>query len=358
MLTPATSRSNTHLQHALISALGAWQSANTARPCRPPRPSLPTSSSTRGTRSRPSRSVQRPFLVLSPLTTGTWQSAPGEVRDAVSFALKNGYRHIDAALIYKNEHEVGQGIKDSGVPRSEIFITSKLWNTDQGNAAEGLQKTLNALDIDNLDLYLVHWPVRLVSQASGDPLLPVLPDGSRAVDKSWDQAETWGQMEDLYSSGKVKAIGVCNWSIPYLEELKKTWKVVPAVNQCELHPFLPQHALREYCANLGILMEAYSPLGSTGAPLMSDPEIAAIAEKHGVSPATVLISYHVNKGTVVIPKSVSEKRIAANQHVINLVDEDLDVLDGLADKGKAKRINTPLWGWDLGFDDWYSPAAK
>ncbi|CAK9785786.1 aldo/keto reductase family protein [Cutaneotrichosporon oleaginosum] len=289
---------------------------------------------------------------------GTWQSMPGEVRNAVSFALKNGYRHIDAALIYKNEHEVGQGIKDSGVPRAEIFITSKLWNTHQADAAEGLQQTLEALGTDYLDLYLVHWPVRLVPQSSGDPLLPVNPDGTRSVDRTWDQAETWRQMEELYASGKVKAIGLCNWSIPYLEQLKKTWEVVPAVNQCELHPFLPQHALRNYCAELGILMEAYSPLGSTGAPLMSDTEIAAIAEAHSVSPATVLISYHVNHGTVAIPKSVSEKRIAANQTVIKLSEKEMAVLDGLAAKGKAKRINTPLWGWDLGFDDWYAPAGK
>lgn len=165
-------------------------------------------------------------------------------------------------------------------------------------------------------------------------------------------------MEELYKSGKVRAIGVCNWSIPYLEELKKTWKVVPAVNQCELHPFLPQHKLKKYCEDLGMVMEAYSPLGSTGAPLMSDPEIEAIASKNGVSPATVLISYHVNKGTVVIPKSVSEKRILANKEVIKLSDEDLAVLDGMAAKGKAKRINTPLWGWDVGFDDWYGPVSK
>jgi glycerol 2-dehydrogenase (NADP+) len=298
------------------------------------------------------------FVDRPELTAGTWQSAPGEVRSAVAFALKNGYRHIDAALIYKNEHEVGQGIKDSGVPRSEIFLTSKLWNTHQPDAAAGLQATLDALGTDYLDLYLVHWPVRLVPQATGDPLLPVLADGTRPVDRSWDQAETWRQMEAIYASGKVKAIGVCNFSIPYLEELKKTWTVVPAVNQCELHPFLPQHALRKYCADLGILMEAYSPLGSTGAPLMSDPEIAAIAEAHGVSPATVLISYHVNHGTVVIPKSVSEKRIAANQTVIKLSEAEMATLDGLAAAGKAKRINTPLWGWDLGFDDWYGPVAK
>lgn len=214
------------------------------------------------------------------------------------------------------------------------------------------------------------------------------PDGTRAVDRSWDQAETWRQMEEIYASGKVKAIGLCNWSIPYLEELKKTWKVVPAVNQVELHPFLPQHALREWCAKESILLEAYSPLGSTSkcllphplqgqlgvqcwvesgagntvadsglsdSPLLPDPEINAIANKYGVSPATVLISYHVNQGVVVLPKSVSPQRIIDNLKVIQLSKEDLSALNGMAAAGKAQRTNTPLFGWDLGFDDWYGP---
>ncbi|RMJ05053.1 hypothetical protein BHE90_011068 [Fusarium euwallaceae] len=288
---------------------------------------------------------------------GTWQSKPGEVRKAVAYALKDGYRHIDAALIYGNENEVGQGIKDSGVPREEIFLTSKLWNTHQPNVAEGLQKSLDALGVDYLDLYLIHWPVRLVPNETSD-LLPVNPDGTRSVDRSWDQSETWRQMEKVYESGKVKAIGVANWSIPYLEELRKTWKVVPAVNQVELHPFLPQHELREYCEKLGILLEAYSPLGSTGAPIMSDDEIQKIADKNGVSAATILISYHVNKGVVVLPKSVTEKRISSNKGVISLSEEDLVTLDSLASKGKAKRINTPLWGFDLGFADWYGPVKS
>ncbi|KAJ4185116.1 hypothetical protein NW755_008559 [Fusarium falciforme] len=288
---------------------------------------------------------------------GTWQSKPGEVRKAVAYALKDGYRHIDAALIYGNENEVGQGIKDSGVPREEIFLTSKLWNTHQPNVAEGLQKSLDALGVDYLDLYLIHWPVRLVPNETSD-LLPVNPDGTRSVDRSWDQSETWRQMEEVCKSGKVKAIGVANWSIPYLEELRKTWKVVPAVNQVELHPFLPQHELREYCEKLGILLEAYSPLGSTGAPIMSDDEIQKIADKNGVSAATILISYHVNKGVVVLPKSVTEKRISSNKEVISLSEEDLAALDSLASRGKAKRINTPLWGFDLGFADWYGPVKS
>ncbi|CAG5186709.1 uncharacterized protein ALTATR162_LOCUS11679 [Alternaria atra] len=256
-----------------------------------------------------------------------------------------------------NEHEVGQGIKGSGVPREEIFLTSKLWNTHQPNVKEGLQKSLDALGTDYLDLYLIHWPVRLVPNESSE-LLPVNPDGTRSVDREWDQSETWRQMEEVYKSGKVKAIGVANWSIPYLEKLSKTWNVVPAVNQVELHPFLPQHKLRDFCAKHNILLEAYSPLGSAGAPILSDESIQNVAKKYDVSPATILISYHVNEGVVVLPKSVHEKRIVSNKTVIELSDEDMALLDNLAANGKAKRINTPMWGWDLGFDDWYGPLAS
>ncbi|CAK7222226.1 hypothetical protein SCUCBS95973_004771 [Sporothrix curviconia] len=289
---------------------------------------------------------------------GTWQSKPGEVRKAVAYALKDGYRHIDAALIYGNEVEVGQGIVDSGVPRKDIFLTSKLWNTDHPNVAEGLEKSLKSLGVDYLDLYLIHWPVRLVPNES-HPLLPVNPDGTRAVDRAWNMSETWRQMEEVYKIGKVKAIGVANWSIPYLEDLEKSWTVVPAVNQVELHPLLPQHELRAWCHQRGILLEAYSPLGSTGAPIAADEAIQAMAAKYNVSPAAILISYHINRGDVVLPKSVSEGRITSNhKELVSLEQADLDVLNGLAAQGKAKRINTPLWGFDLGFADWYGPVKS
>ncbi|OQV07213.1 hypothetical protein CLAIMM_11678 isoform 1 [Cladophialophora immunda] len=194
---------------------------------------------------------------------GTWLAPSGEVGDAVAIALQEGYRHIDCALIYKNEAEVGEGIRRSGIPREEIFITSKLWNTFHPNAVESLRRSLEALGTDYLDLYLVHWPVRLAPNQSNE-LLPVNSDGTRAVDRNWDLAKTWAQMEDLLASGKVKAIGLCNWSIPYLEELKKVWRIKPSVNQVELHPYLPQHELVTWCRKDGILVEAYSPLGGSG----------------------------------------------------------------------------------------------
>ncbi|KAJ5833298.1 hypothetical protein N7474_001609 [Penicillium riverlandense] len=286
---------------------------------------------------------------------GTWQAKPGEVGNAVDHALKSGYRHLDCALIYQNEKEVGDAIKASGIPRKEIFITSKVWNTHQSNVAEGLAQTLKDLQTDYLDLYLIHWPVRLVANETSQ-LFPTNPDGTRSVDRSWDQHETWKQMEQVYRSGKVKAIGVSNFSIPYLEDLEKTWEVVPAVNQVELHPYCPQHALKEWCEKRDILLEAYCPLGSTSSPLLSDAEIAGIAKKYDVTPATILISYQVNRGCIVLPKSVTFSRIEDNLKVISLSKEDMDVLEGMAAAGKQQRVNTPLWGHDLGFDDWYGPG--
>ncbi|KAI1629438.1 NADP-dependent oxidoreductase domain-containing protein [Exophiala viscosa] len=289
---------------------------------------------------------------------GTWQAPPSEVEGAVATALREGYRHIDCALIYKNEAEVGEGIRQSGIPREEIFITSKLWNSFHPNAVESLNRSLKDLGTDYLDLYLVHWPVRLVPNESSE-LLPVNADGTRAIDRDWDMGKTWAQMEDILASGKVKAIGVCNWSIPYLEQLKKGWRSKPLVNQVELHPHLPQHELVEWCKKEGILVEAYSPLGGAGGPILSDPDVVSIAEKHNVSPANVLISYHVNQGVVPLVKSTSPSRLKSNLQTVSLDESDMKKLNRLSSQpGKAKRYNTPLFGWDLGFDDWYGPPKK
>ncbi|QKX54710.1 uncharacterized protein TRUGW13939_01798, partial [Talaromyces rugulosus] len=277
---------------------------------------------------------------------GTWRAESGQVGEAVKHALKSGYRHIDCALIYQNEKEVGEAVKASGVPREDIFITSKVWNTYQTDVATGLAQTLKDLQTDYVDLYLIHWPVRLVPNETS-ALFPLNPDGTRAVDRSWNQQETWRQMEAVYGSGKAKAIGVSNWSVPYLQHLEKTWTVVPAVNQVELHPYCPQHALKKWCADRGILLEAYCPLGSNDSPLLRDEEVKAIADKHNVPAATVLISYQVNRGCIVLPKSVTPARIEQNLKVITLPQEDMEVLDGMAAKGKQQRVNTPLFGHDL-----------
>ncbi|WVR06416.1 hypothetical protein IAU60_003447 [Kwoniella sp. DSM 27419] len=288
---------------------------------------------------------------------GTWQAKPGEVRGAVENALKCGYRHIDGALCYQNEKEVGQGIKDSGVPRSEIFLTSKAWSSYHDRIEECLDTTLADLGTDYLDLYLIHWPVRLAPNGT-HPLFPVKEDGSRNIDWDWDMQKTWAQMEDVLAKGKVKAIGLSNAGIPIMEHIAKTAKVTPAVNQVELHPYNPQHDFVKYCQDKGILLEAYSPLGSTSSPLHDDQDLAAIAKKHGVSTATVLISWSVNRGIVVLPKSVTPARIESNLKVIKLDEEDIEKLGKIAEGGKQKRFTSPPWGSDFGFPDWYGPGNK
>ncbi|QRW05233.1 aldo/keto reductase family protein [Ceratobasidium sp. AG-Ba] len=282
---------------------------------------------------------------------GTWQSKPEEVVNAVAHALKNGYRHIDCAFAYGNEAQVGEGIKKSGVARSEIFITSKVWSTYHRRVEESLNLTLKALGTDYLDLLLMHWPVPL-NKDGNHPLFPTLPDGTRDVDKEWTIAQTWAQLEAVLASGKVRAIGVSNCSELKLNEILPTAKIVPAVNQLELHPYNPQLKLAEFCKSKGIKLEAYSPLGSTGSPMLQDEDILAIAKKHGTSAAAVLIGYHVAKGHIVLPKSVTPERIDSNLKAAPLDASDVEKLDSLAAAGKQQRFIKPAWPIVLGFEDW------
>ncbi|KAG5644190.1 hypothetical protein DXG03_008853, partial [Asterophora parasitica] len=271
---------------------------------------------------------------------GTWQLKPEEVTNAVSYALKEaGYRHIDCAWVYGNEKGVGAGIRDSGVPRSEIFITSKLWGTWYSRVEESLDQTLADLGTDYLDLYLVHWPVPL-KPSDNLPIFP-LPDGARDVDHAWKLSDTWKQLEAVVKKGKVKAIGVSNFSVARLEELLLTAEIVPAVNQLELHLYNPEHDLIAYLKSKGIVPQAYSPLGSTNSPILTDEKVVEIANKHSVNASDVLVGYLVAKGFVVLPKSVTPSRIALNISgplvaAQKLTEEDIAELDGLAASGKQK----------------------
>jgi glycerol 2-dehydrogenase (NADP+) len=228
---------------------------------------------------------------------GTWQSAPGEVSAAVYHALKVGYRHIDAAQCYGNETEVGEGIKralsEGIVKRSEIFVTTKLWCTYHTRIQQALDLSLSKLGLDYVDLYLVHWPLAMNPNGNHD-LFPKLPDGSRDLVREHSHVTTWKGMEELITNNpdKVKAIGVSNYSKRYLEELLPQVKIVPAVNQIENHPALPQQEIVDLCKEKGILITAYSPLGSTGSPLFKAEAIVAVAERRGVTPASVLLSWH------------------------------------------------------------------
>jgi glycerol 2-dehydrogenase (NADP+) len=255
---------------------------------------------------------------------GTWQSKPNEVREAVKAALLAGYRHIDTALAYGNEHEVGQGIKDSGVPREEIWITTKLDNPWHKRVEEGITSSLKDLGVDYVDLYLMHWP----SSTDPDDLKKHYPD--------WDFTKTWAELEKLPASGRVKNIGVSNFGIKNLEKLLPGVKITPAVNQIELHPNNPSPKLLDYLKEKNIHATAYSCLGSTNSPLAKDQTLAKIAEAKGKSTAQVLLVWGLQRGTSVIPKSVTASRIEDNFKLdFTLTDEEMKALSSLPDRFKV-----------------------
>ncbi|MGC9539325.1 aldo/keto reductase [Streptomyces sp. UG1] len=241
---------------------------------------------------------------------GVWQVPDDEAQKAVGTALEAGYRSIDTAAIYGNEEGTGKAIAASGLPREDIFLTTKLWNSDQGYDAtlRAFDVSLGRLGLDYVDLYLIHWP---------------LPSQGKYVD-------TYKAFEKLHADGRIRAIGVSNFLPEHLEHLIAETSVIPAVNQIELHPHLQQRASREYHAEQGIATEAWSPLGS-GKGLLEVPAIVAIAQKHGRTPAQIVLRWHLQLGNVVIPKSVTPSRIKKNIEVFDfsLDDEDLAAISAL-----------------------------
>ncbi|KAE8375836.1 Aldo/keto reductase [Aspergillus bertholletiae] len=233
---------------------------------------------------------------------GTWQSKPGEVEKAVEAALRSGYRHIDTAAAYGNEAEVGAGIRASGVPRAEIFLTTKLHNQWHTRVSEALGQSLQKLQTTYVDLYLIHWP------CATDP------NDSTKVVPDWDYVQTWVEMQKLLETGKVKSIGVSNFGISHLERLlhHPSCRVAPAVNQIELHPNRPSPKLVAYNTAKGIHSTAYSCLGSTGSPLYQNQALLDLAQAKGRSVQQVLIRWGLQKGWSVIPKSVNADRIRDN----------------------------------------------
>ena len=250
-------------------------------------------------------------VTIPQLGFGVFLVPPGETETAVATALETGYRHIDTARAYENEGEVGAAVAASGIARDELFVTTKLWNRDQGHdaALAAFDASLSRLGLDHVDLYLIHWP---------------LPDLDRYV-------ETWKALAEIAASGRARAIGVSNFQVPHLQRLIDETGVVPAVNQVELHPNLTQEALRAFHAEHGIVTEAWSPL-ARGA-LLQDPAIGKIAAKHGRSPAQVILRWHLQIGNVVIPKSVTPTRIAENFDIISF---ELDADDVAA----VEALNT------------------
>ncbi|KAL2176919.1 Aldo/keto reductase-like protein [Thermothelomyces heterothallicus CBS 202.75] len=258
---------------------------------------------------------------------GTWQSKPGEVGRAVEAALRAGYRHIDTAFAYGNEKEVGEGIRASGVPREEIFLTTKLDNPWHKRAPEALKRSLENLGVDYLDLYLMHWP------SSTDP------DDPKKHYPDWDFVDTWREMQKLMETGKIRNLGVSNFGIKNLERLLNdpSCKIVPAVNQIELHPGNPSPKLVAYCAEKGIHCSGYSPLGSSDSPLYKNETIAAIAQAKNRTVQQVLLLWGLKKGWSVLPKSVNPDRIKANFDLDgwDLTDEEMAKIDAIPDRFKV-----------------------
>lgn len=245
---------------------------------------------------------------------GVFQIPPEETAVAVGTALEAGYRSIDTAAAYGNETGVGAAIAKSGIPQDELFVTTKLWNSDHGrdSTLRAFDASLHKLGLEVLDLYLIHWPV---------------PSRGLFV-------ETWRALEELYRDGRVRAIGVSNFTEAHLGRLLSEVEVRPVLNQVELHPYFAQTQLRAFHADREIVTEAWAPLGQ-GGPLLGDPVITALAEQHGVTPAQVVLRWHLQKGHVVIPKSVRAERIRSNLDLFGfgLSSSDISSIDGL-DRGE------------------------
>jgi 2,5-diketo-D-gluconate reductase A len=245
---------------------------------------------------------------------GVWQTPAEETERAVATALDAGYRHVDTAAGYFNEREVGKAIKDaasSGLPREDVFVTTKLWNADQGydSTLAAFDASMDRLGLEYLDLYLIHWP---------------MPAKNAFVD-------TFKAFAHLRDRGRIRSIGVSNFEPEHLRTLVDGTGIVPAVNQVELHPLLQQQELREVHAQLGVATEAWSPLGQGS--LLSNPTVTAVADAHGKTPAQVLIRWHIQLGNIVIPKSVTPERIVSNFDVFDfeLSEQDMASVSSLGD---------------------------
>ncbi|KAH7919561.1 reductase AKOR2 [Leucogyrophana mollusca] len=261
-------------------------------------------------------------------------------------ALQAGYRHIDTAWIYGTEKPVGDAIKASGIPREELFVTTKLpWNHTK-RVEWSVEQSLKNAGLDYFDLYLMHWP-HSVAFDENEPR-PRNPDGQLKLDETGNFNETWAQMEKVLASGKVKAIGLSNFSIQNIEKLLSTAKVMPAMLQVELHPYLAQNDLLAYCKEKGILVTAYAPTGY--ATVRDDPTVGEIARKYGATPTQIILSWHVGRGTVVVPKSANVDRQKENFGLLTLKEEDVKTIDSL-DRNQ-RMCNKPdefgnVWGWSM-----------
>jgi diketogulonate reductase-like aldo/keto reductase len=244
------------------------------------------------------------------LGLGTWEAQPGgETRDAVAFALETGYRHIDTAKLYNNERDVGEAVCDSGIPRAEIFVTTKLWNSDQGyqSAHDAFNRSMDELGLVYVDLYLIHFPVKDL------------------------RIDSWRALEEIKASGRARSIGVSNFSHKHLQELFSHSDTRPVVNQIELSPFLQQPSITSFCQMEGIQLTGYCPLAK--GRRLDNIILTSIAEKHGKSSAQVMIRWALHKRQAVIPKSSNPARITQNANIFDfqISADEIVQLDGLDD---------------------------
>ena len=249
------------------------------------------------------------------LGLGVFRATEEEARQAALWAFEAGYRQLDTAAVYGNEGGVGRAIIDSGLPRKDIFITTKLWNQAcrEGTQEQAFKNSLKLLKTDYVDLYLIHWPVP-----------------GRFI-------ESWKVLEKLYKEGHIKAIGVSNFQRRHLEELEKETSIVPAVNQIECHPLLTQEPLVSYCQEKGIVVTAWSPLGGMDSNLIKNEKLNAIGQKYGKTAAQVIIRWDIQRNIVVIPKSVHQKRIIENANVFDfeLTSEDMALIHAMNENKRS-----------------------
>ncbi|KAF1841934.1 Aldo/keto reductase [Cucurbitaria berberidis CBS 394.84] len=294
------------------------------------------------------------------------EGSKGETYTAVTHALKTGYRHLDCAWFYQNEEEVGDAVRDflaqnPSVTRKDLFICTKVWNHlhEPEEVEWSINSSLSKLKLDYIDLFLVHWPI--AAQSNKDHMPALGPDGKYIIKKDLTEnpEPTWRAMEAIYASGRARAIGVSNWTIAGLEKLLSFAKVKPALNQIEIHPFLPNAELVQFCQKNDILPAAYSPLGSqnqvpsTGEQVRTNPKLNEVAQRSGHDLAQVLLAWGLQRGYVVLPKSSTPKRIVSNFEIPVLSKEDFDAVEEVARGRHTRFVNMKD---TFGYDAWPQEA--
>ncbi|GAP84063.1 putative glycerol dehydrogenase protein [Rosellinia necatrix] len=289
------------------------------------------------------------------------EGAKGETYKAVKCALEIGYRHLDCAWFYLNESEVGDAIRDflqenPSVKRKDLFIVTKVWNHlhKPDDVKWSLESSLRSLGLDYIDVFIVHWPI--AAERNDDYSVKLGADGKYIINKDLTEnpEPTWRAMEELLASGKTRAIGVSNWTIPNLKKLMSFAKVKPQVNQVEVHPFLPNEELVEFCHANDILVEAYSPLGSqdqvptTGEKVRTNKTLNEVADRSGHTLAQVLLAWGLRRGYVVLPKSSTPSRIESNAQIRELSDADFEAVQQVARGRHTRFVNMKdVFGYDV-----------